>query len=113
MPVSVVEAMAKSLPVMAAAIGGTSDEVATTGHLLPDPAVDDARTIASLIDVLERWALDEDLRHEIRAEGRRRAERMFTRDRMVADHLRVVEELLGDGSMAALASKWAYKGARS
>jgi glycosyltransferase involved in cell wall biosynthesis len=98
MPVSVMEAMARGLPVAATAVSGTPEELGTTGHLLPDPAVDEAGTIASLVDVLERWAVDESLRQEIGMECRRRAEKMFTRGRMIADYLHLVEGALGGGS---------------
>ena len=80
MPVAVMEAMAKGLPVMATAVSGTSEALEKTGLLLPDPTVDSERTIASLTDALERWALNESLRREIGAGCRRRAERMFTRE---------------------------------
>ena len=102
MPVSVMEAMAKGLPVMATAVSGTSEELGATGVLLPDPTVDSERTVASLADALEGWALDEELRREIGADCRRRAERMFTRDRMVADYLRLVEVVLGGQSRAVV-----------
>ena len=95
MPVSVMEAMAKGLPVIATAVSGTSEELGTTGVLLPDPAVDGERTVASLAAALERWALDEALRREIGRNCRRRAERMFTQERMAADYLRLVVEVLG------------------
>jgi glycosyltransferase involved in cell wall biosynthesis len=96
MPISIMEAMAKGLPVMATAVSGTPEELGGTGVLLPDPTVEGERTIACLTDGLERWALDESLRRKIGHECRRRAERMFVRDRMVADYLRLVETALGD-----------------
>jgi glycosyltransferase involved in cell wall biosynthesis len=94
MPVSIMEAMAKGLPVMATAVSGTTEQLGPTGLLLPDPTVDSEQTIASLTDALERWSLDEGLRRQLGADCRRRAERMFTRDRMVADYVRLVEGLL-------------------
>ena len=105
MPVSVMEAMAKALPVIATAVSGTSEELGTTGVLLPDPAVDSERTVASLAAALEGWVLDEARREEIGRDCRRRAERMFTRERMVADYLRLVDEVLSNrGRTVALPS---------
>src|SRR5262249_5078315 len=94
MPVVVMEAMAKGLPVAATAVSGTVEELGGTGLLLPDPNRGSERTIAGLIDVLKLWTLDEDLRCAIGAECRRRAELMFTQNRMVAQYRRLIETVL-------------------
>lgn len=94
MPISIMEAMAKGLPVVATAVSGTSEELGTTGILLPDPKVDPVQTITGLTDALEKLATDDSLRDTMGAECRRRAEKLFTRERTVANYLELIETLL-------------------
>jgi glycosyltransferase involved in cell wall biosynthesis len=101
MPISIMEAMAKGLPVVATAVSGTSEELGTTGIFLPDPKVDPEQTITGLTDALEKLATDDIIRSEMGAECRRRAEKLFTQDRMVANYLQLIETLLVMRSVAS------------
>lgn len=87
MPLAIMEAMAKGLPVVATAVSGIPEELGDTGKLLPDPAADPARTIGELVRTLAEWAKDPALRQSIGARGRTRAEKLFREERMVAQFI--------------------------
>ena len=89
--ITILEAMAARVAVVATAVGGTPEVLPTSadgGVLVPsrDPA-----QLASAITSLER---DTASRAAIAAAGRRRLESAFTIDRMVGDYLRTYRRLL-------------------
>jgi glycosyltransferase involved in cell wall biosynthesis len=90
MPISVLEAMAAGLPVVASAVGGVPEVVVDgeTGFLVPpgDPE--------ALADALGRLLADGELRRRMGAAGRRRAELRFDLPRFRQDHLQLYERLL-------------------
>jgi len=73
LPVSILEAMAAGLPVVATDVGGVAEAVVDgeTGLLVP------AGNPQALTDALERLLRDEALRHRLGAAGRERALREF------------------------------------
>ena len=83
LPLTVLEAMAAGLPVVASRVGGLAEVVAEgeTGLLVPpgDPA--------ALADALGRLIDDPQLRQRLGAAGRARAETHFTLDRCLGAHL--------------------------
>jgi len=85
------EAMAAGRPVVASAVGPIPEVVADgeTGLLVPpeDPA--------ALADAIVRVLLDADLAARLGGAGRRRVERFFGIERMVAQTDAVYQELLG------------------
>jgi glycosyltransferase involved in cell wall biosynthesis len=89
LPLTVLEAMASSLPVVATRAGGTPDAVveAETGLLVP------RRDEQALGAALARLAAEPELRRTMGAAGRARAERLFTVERMVADIADLYAEL--------------------
>jgi glycosyltransferase involved in cell wall biosynthesis len=94
MPLSIMEAMAKGLPVMATAISGVPEELGTTGKLLPDPEVNPNATVEEMAVTIRSWATDVQLRRQIGGACRQRAEEHFRAERMIADYLRIVADLL-------------------
>jgi glycosyltransferase involved in cell wall biosynthesis len=92
MPVSIMEAMAKGLAVVATSVSGTTEELGPTGVLLPDPNIAPEATIAGLIDALEFLALDQATRETLGNGCRRRAEQLFTQNRMITDYLDLVQQ---------------------
>ena len=90
MPISVLEAMAAGLPVVATAVGGIPEIVVDgeTGLLVP-PQDDQALAAA-----LRRLLADRELRHRMGAAGRARAERLFDVARFRRDHLELYDRLL-------------------
>ncbi|HVM69821.1 MAG TPA: glycosyltransferase family 4 protein [Gaiellaceae bacterium] len=90
MPMSILEAMAAGLPVVASAVGGVPELVVDgeTGLLVP-PGDADALA-AALRLVLE----DADLRRRLGSAGRERAQRAFGLERFRREHLALYERLL-------------------
>lgn len=90
LPVSVLEAMAAGLPVVASAVGGVPEAVVDgeTGILVPPG---DAEALAA---ALRRLLADRELRRRMGAAGRRRAERLFDLPRLRQEHLELYERLL-------------------
>jgi len=90
--ITILEAMAARVAVVATAVGGTPEVLpseAAGGVLVPSR---DAAQLASAIISLER---DTATRAAIAAAGRRRLESSFTIDRMVGDYMRTYRRLLG------------------
>jgi glycosyltransferase involved in cell wall biosynthesis len=82
-PVSILEAMAAGLPVVATDVGGVAEAVVhdETGYLVPPG---DPRALA---EALERLVADPDLRRRLGESGRARALRLFDVPRYRAAHL--------------------------
>jgi predicted O-linked N-acetylglucosamine transferase (SPINDLY family)/cephalosporin hydroxylase/glycosyltransferase involved in cell wall biosynthesis len=95
MPLAIMEAMAKGVPVIASAVSGIPEEVGDTGKLLPDPKVDSQKTIAELVATLQEWASNPELRGAIGQACQQRAAALFKQERMLNDTLAVVEQALG------------------
>jgi tetratricopeptide (TPR) repeat protein len=93
MPLAVMEAMAKGLPVIATAVGGIPEELGDTGRLLPPPT-DPAATGQALADAITAWAADPDRRRATGAAGRQRAQALFREERMLAETLGVIDRAL-------------------
>jgi glycosyltransferase involved in cell wall biosynthesis len=75
---TILEAMAASLPIIATRVGGTPEVVdQTCGRLVP------ARSLPALVEALEELAADATLRRRLGAAARRRVETRFTIERMV------------------------------
>lgn len=91
MPLAIMEAMAKGVPVIATAVSGTPEELGDTGRLLADPNVDAARTVAELIVALREWGQDPALRERLGRAGRQRAEAMFREELMIQRTTSVIQ----------------------
>jgi len=94
MPLSVMEAMAKGLPVIASAVSGIPEELGDTGKLLPDPNHDPQGTVRELVDTLQTWAADARLRTSVGRACQQRAAKMFREERMLAEHIAMIEQAL-------------------
>jgi glycosyltransferase involved in cell wall biosynthesis len=83
LPMSVLEAMAAGLPVVASAVGGVPEAVrdGETGALVPP------RDSAALAHAIGRIVADPALRDRLGEAGRRRVEREFSLERFEREHL--------------------------
>lgn len=94
MPLAIMEAMAKGLPVVATAVSGIPEELGDTGVLLSDPTVDAAATGQMLAETLFLLAADAQERVKLGQAGRQRAKQMFRAERMVQETLNVIDRAL-------------------
>ncbi len=94
MPLAVMEAMAKGLPVAATAVNGIPEELGPTGKLLPNPCADHQAVVFGLAETIETWAADADLREAVGEACRERARNLFREERMIEESLAVIERAL-------------------
>jgi glycosyltransferase involved in cell wall biosynthesis/predicted O-methyltransferase YrrM len=94
MPLAIMEAMAKGLPVIATAVSGVPEELGETGKLLPDPKVDPQGTISELAATIHAWCANSQLRHEIAESCKIRAQKLFKEERMISQIHEVIENAL-------------------
>jgi glycosyltransferase involved in cell wall biosynthesis len=92
MPLVVLEAMAKRLPVIATAFSGTPEALGGTGWLLADPAEEPIAD--QLVESIVRLARDPGLRHSYAERAAFRAQESFTLERMERDYLDMFERVL-------------------
>jgi L-malate glycosyltransferase len=98
--ITILEAMAAAVPVVATSVGGTPEVLAGNagGMLVP------ARAPQRVASVVVELARDAARRASIGAEGRRRVETAFTIDRMVGEYARIYRQLLELTTCAASAA---------
>ncbi|MEH1965727.1 glycosyltransferase [Nostoc sp.] len=94
MPLCVMEAMAKGLPVIASAVSGIPEELGDTGKLLTDPKIDPQATVRELVTTIEDWVSYPSLRESIGQICKQRAEKMFKEERMIQETVEVIEQVL-------------------
>ncbi|OUL34774.1 hypothetical protein BV372_13055 [Nostoc sp. T09] len=94
MPLSIMEAMAKGLPIIATAVSGIPEELGDTGKLLPDPKIDRQATVQELVNTIQAWTINPEYRDKRGQAGKQRAEAMFREELMLANTVEVVERAL-------------------
>lgn len=94
MPLAVMEAMAKGLPVMATAISGIPEELGETGKLLPDPNINSQATVHAIVDTIQDWAIDSELRQAVGQACQQRAAAMFREEQMLEAYLALIQRVL-------------------
>lgn len=94
MPLAIMEAMAKGVPVIATAVSGIPEELGDTGKLLPNPATDAAGVIRGLVETLAAWAPHPALRVEQGRRCRERAVHLFREELMLERTLAIVNRAL-------------------
>ena len=89
--ITILEAMAAGVPVVATAVGGTPEILVDGACGLLVPSRDPGRLASAIVSL----AVDQKWRAELAAAARRRLETAFTIDRMVEDYARTYRRLLG------------------
>jgi glycosyltransferase involved in cell wall biosynthesis len=95
MPLVVLEAMARGVPVIASAVSGIPEAVGDTGILI-DPSVAGPGFGEQLAAAIETFAGDADRRQQMAHAARQRARAFFTEERMLRDHLALIQEQFED-----------------
>lgn len=103
MPLAIMEAMAKGLPVAATAVSGIPEELGDTGQLLPPAGKDPTALVDRLVETLYRWASDPAERERAGEACRRRAEAMFRESLMIERTIGLVAAHLDGVPEATLA----------
>ena len=94
MPLSVTEAMAKGLPVVASAVSGITEQLGAAGGLLPDPKRDPQATVSELAVTIRTWAMHPEVRFAVSQACKERAKRLFTQDQMFRQYLEIIRDIL-------------------
>lgn len=94
MPLCVMEAMAKGLPVMATAVSGIPEELGDTGKLLTDPKIDSKATIRELVETIEEWVTNSQIRYSVGQACKQRSEELFKEEHMIEGVVKVIERAL-------------------
>ncbi|MEG4499663.1 glycosyltransferase [Microcoleus sp. F10-C6] len=94
MPLAIMEAMAKGLPVIATAVSGIPEELGDTGKLLPDPTIDPEGTVKELVETVEIWAENTELRRLAGQACKARAQELFQEERMLREYGQIIEQAL-------------------
>lgn len=94
MPLAIMEAMAKGLPVIASAVSGIPEELGETGKLLPDPNINPEDTVTELVSTIESWVMDSELRQAIGQACKQRAEKLFKEEMMLERYLKLIDDTL-------------------
>ncbi|MGB3266081.1 MAG: glycosyltransferase [Microcoleus sp.] len=98
MPLAIMEAMAKELPVIATAVSGIPEELGDTGKLIADPKIDPKQTARELAETVELWAENPELRRLAGQACKLRAAEMFKEERMLVEYAEVIAEVLSASS---------------
>jgi len=91
MPLVIMEAMAKGLPVLASSVSGIPEELGDAGKLLPSPQADRAGTVREIVSTLNEWTREAQLRCHAGQICRNRAEKLFREERMLHRTMQVIE----------------------
>lgn len=98
LPLAMMEAMAKGLPVAASAVSGIPEGLGDTGKLLASPLLDAQAMIQELAETLELWASDASLRQQLGQACRQQAEVLFRESRMVEETIACLQAILNDST---------------
>lgn len=91
MPLSVLEAMAKGLPVVATSVAGTPQAVQDGGILLGDPT--EESIVDPLVDAIVHLASSPHAREELATAGRARARSTFAMERMHSHYCNLAQQI--------------------
>jgi glycosyltransferase involved in cell wall biosynthesis len=101
MPLAIMEAMAKGLPIAASAVSGIPEELAHTGVLLPDPTQRPTDAIRTLAQTIDRWSASPADRQRLGRTAHDRANQCFREARMLRETTALLERHVPSSHLAA------------
>jgi len=94
MPITIMEGMAKGLPVIGTAVSGIPEEIGTDGILLPSPLKDPGGVVVQLAEAWEKLVKAPAMRSALSQQSRLRAARLFREEIMVGKTIDLVQGVL-------------------
>lgn len=94
MPLTVMEAMARRLAVVASAVGGIPEELGSAGWLVADPSTQPEQTAKGLAEAIADWAANPEKRRAVAEAGQARARELFREEIMLSRVTALVDEAL-------------------
>jgi glycosyltransferase involved in cell wall biosynthesis len=92
MPLTILEAMAKSLPIIATDVGGNTEALSGCGKIIDPP--NDTSPL-DLAHAIEAWVYDINARKQAGAAGHARAVKYFSETSVLPQHVSVIENIVG------------------
>jgi glycosyltransferase involved in cell wall biosynthesis/predicted O-methyltransferase YrrM len=90
MPLSIMEAMAKGLPVIATSVGGIPEQLADSGIVIEDPNQLPRAMIRQLARAIDALGRDSAERKRLGRRAKIRAEALYGQERMIVDYARLI-----------------------
>lgn len=94
MPLCIMEAMAKGLPVIATAVSGVPEELGDAGILLSDPKIDAQATVTEIVATIQDLVANQEKRRSLGQACQKRAKQLFREARMLQEMRTVIETAL-------------------
>jgi glycosyltransferase involved in cell wall biosynthesis len=94
MPLTIMEAMARRVPVIASAVGGIPEELGDTGCLVADPGTHTELAVKGLVEGIARWIANPEERREKAKKTHARAMELFREELMLSRITGLVAEIL-------------------
>ena len=94
MPLAILEAMAKGLPVIASSVSGIPEALGDTGILLPDPNRDPEGTVKALTTHLKQWLNQPESMQLLGSAAKQRAQLLFREEIMFTLYLEKISQML-------------------
>jgi glycosyltransferase involved in cell wall biosynthesis len=110
LPISILEAMATGLPIVATAVGGIPEQVGLeNGYLLPPPAADEATCVAAMAEVLNHLNQNRSGISELGRVSRAKADAFFHPSIMLSNYKDLVKSTLLKGAVADIAPNSSFE----
>lgn len=94
MPLTIMEAMARRVPVIASAVSGIPEELGDTGSLIANPEANASAAVKGLADAIARWVSDPVARRAAAEKSHIRAQELFREELMLSRITKLVEDAM-------------------
>jgi glycosyltransferase involved in cell wall biosynthesis len=94
MPLTIMEAMARRVPVIASSVGGIPEELGDTGCLIADPSVQTESAVKGLATGIAHWVENSEIRRQAGEKAHARANEFFREELMLSRVKALIAEIL-------------------